>query len=264
MIKKSIEVPDLLEVEKMAIPHVCKAYPTYLKEYLDVETLPSLEEVTREVSDEFNKIRHNKDSLEHFYTTCNNYLIQLVLYAANPGRIQSLCKRLRILKYFGIKEVVDFGSGAGIDGFVYSASGIKTLNVEYPNASRKFARWVFRKKNINSDRAVFISPDIFMSIVETGVAKFRAVQAIEVAAHLKDPYTTFANIMKKSSLFMWTNDIGLHRDDVGRDPQHLDHSLPKVIKSLDEYGEKVKIKKMAIPPRLWINKKEKKLWKKRQ
>lgn len=261
MAQKVINVPDLSEGKKRIISKICKSCPEYLKEYLGVKELPSLDKVTRDVSHEFIRYKMNNESLDKFYTMCEDYLIQLVLYATNPGRIQSLCKRLRIFEYFGIKQIIDFGSGVGIDALVYSFFGIKSLNIEYPNTSRRFSEWLFKRQK-KEEKAIFIPPDIFMSIVRSGTARFSAVQAIEIVAHLEDPYKTFERIMKKTGLFMWTNDIGLHREDVGNDPQHLPHNLNKVIESLNKHGEKVKIEGMAIPPRLWINRKEKRLWKK--
>lgn len=249
-----MKFPDLKEKEKNLVKEICKSCPEYLKEYWGINKLPDLKLVTKQVSKEFLKNKKNNYSLKRFYTKCDKYLPQLVLYAGNPGRIQSLSKRLRILKFYKVKEIVDIGSGISVDAFVYAHFGIKSVNVEYKNSSRRFAKWLFEKNDLKK-YARFISPNKFINSLLSDDKTWRAIQAIEVVAHVEDPYLLFEKAMEKSKIFMWTNDINLHRDKLGGDPQHLPHNLNKVINSLNINGNKLKIEKMAIPPRVWINKK---------
>ena len=246
-----MKIPDLNEEEKKLVKQLCGMFPTYLKTYWGVDELPDFRELQVRTSREFLRFRKCGYTLDYFYRHCETFLPELVWYATNPGRIQSVCKRLRILKHFGVKRLVDFGSGVGTDCFVYAHFGIRTTQVEFKNRSRDFSRWLF--KHVRMDKATrFADPARFVSKLASG-RTYDAIQAIEVVAHVESPYYLFSTFMKRAGLVMWTNDIGLHRGE-HKDPQHLPHSLKKVIDSLDKHGEKFKIDGMAIPPRVWVKK----------
>lgn len=247
-----MKIPDLSDEEKQLVKKLCGLFPTYLKRYWKVDELPDFRELQIRTSREFLRYRKCGHTLDYFYKHCDTFLPELVLYATNPGRIQSVCKRLRVLKHFGVKRLVDFGSGVGTDCFVYSHFGIRTIQVEFKNRSRDFSEWLF--KYVRMEKATrFADPTRFVTRLANKPRAYDAIQAIEVVAHVESPYYLFSMFMKSAGIFMWTNDIGLHRDGI-EDPQHLPHSLKKVIDSLDKHGEKLKIDAMAIPPRVWVKK----------
>jgi len=244
-------VEELEESEKLIIKKICQSYPEKLKEYLKVEHIADIKEIQKETSREFLRFKKTGHNVDDFYKQCKTYLPELVLYAANPGRIQSVCKRLRILKRLGINKLVDYGCGVGIDSVVYAKFGIKCICVEFENQSRKFAEYVVDNDEDALDKVVFISPDSFLKFDDS----YQAIQAIEVVAHLENPYKVFENLMSRCKVFIWTNDIHVHRDDAENDPQHLEHSYSKVCKSLEEAGgHKVKFNHMAIPPLVYMRK----------
>ena len=243
-----MKIPDLNEAEKALVKQLCGMFPTYLKTYWETDELPDFRALQVRTSREFLRFRKCGYSLDYFYRHCETFLPELVLYSTNPGRIQSVCKRLRILKHFGVKRLIDYGSGVGTDCFIYAHFGIKTIQVEYKNPSRKFSRWLFKYTRMD-EHTRYVTPVRFSKLL--GRERFECIQAVEVVAHVQDPYTLFGNFIQRAGLVMWTNDIGLHRDGV-EDPQHLPHSLKKVIESLDKHGSKFKIDGMAIPPRVWV------------
>lgn len=247
-----MKIPDLTEEEKKLVKQLCGLFPVYLKTYWETDVLPDFEELQTRTAREYLRYKRCGYTLDQFYTMCETFLPELALYAANPGRIQSVCKRLRILKHFCSKRVVDFGSGIGVDCFVYAHFGIKSIQVEYKNPSRAFARWLFKHVGMEKHTR-FVEPATFVSRLVSKKKSYDAIQAVEVVAHVPDPYFLFSTFMKYSKLMMWTNDIGLHRGE-HKDPQHLPHSLKMVLSSLDKYGEKLKIEGMAIPPRVWVRK----------
>lgn len=245
-----MKIPDLTDEEKKLVKQLCGLFPTYLKTYWKTDELPSFKAIQERTARQFLRYKRCGYTLDQFYTKCETFLPELVLYASNPGRIQSVCKRLRILRHFGVKRMVDFGSGVGTDSFIYAHFGIKTTQVEYKNPSRAFARWLFKFVRMEN-HTKFVEPATFVSRLVNKNKEYDAIQAIEVVAHVESPYYLFSTFMRHAKVVMWTNDIGLHRDE-HKDPQHLPHSLKKVIGSLDKHGEKFKIEGMAIPPRVWV------------
>ncbi len=247
-----MEVYPLTLNEKLQIKTICQDMPNILNDWGEVGKSIPLEEARLKTAKAFVRAQKAGKTLDEFYTENTEYVRELAAYTTNPGRIQSIIKRVQVLRALGARHIVDFGSGIGVDGICYAMMGIKVINVEFLNASSQFNEYLFDTfKSIfpREDMMMWIPPDKFWEVDK----QWHAVQAIEVVAHLEDPYTAFANIMQCTDAFLWTNDIGTDHNE-SHDPQHLPHNLNKVIKSIETAGGvKTKIEGMAIPPRLYLS-----------
>jgi len=247
-------VSELKDKEKALVKEICHSFPDIVMGLFELDDLPSLEEARVNTSTSFLKYTQTQGrSLEQFYQENEEYPVELALYATNPGRIQSVQKRIRVFKALGIRVVVDFGSGIGVDGVCYAKCGFQVLNVEYFNPSCDVSREAASQWKVEN-KIKYITPNLFLDYLDRSGVIFPAIQAIEVVAHVPDPYELFAKLMKHTSALLWTNDIGTDHTDT-HDPQHLPHNLNKVIKAIESAGgRKEKIEGMAIPPRLYQQK----------
>ena len=183
-----MQVKDLTENQKQNIKEICKSVPTHLKSFLK-GNIPTLEDARKKTNSTFRKQAKKGVTMEEFYMGSKDYLIELAVYASNPGRIQSVCKRLRVLKKLRAKHVVDFGAGMGIDSICYASNGLRVINVEFDNPSTEFANYLIRKLGLES-RIIHILPETFWNYTNSRKELWDAVQAIEVVAHVEDPHTT--------------------------------------------------------------------------
>lgn len=232
--------------------------PTVQK-ILGLEKLPSIYDARVATSRAFLGWKNHAGSdfrsrVAEFYATNETYPIELAIYAGNPGRIQSVLKRIRVYKTLRITHVADFGAGLGIDGLCYSLAGLKTLNIEYStNLCSRVSADVYARLNVNrvSLDAAAVTQRIVSGTPLVKNPPWNVIQVIEVVAPLDNAELTFRRLMESCETLVWTNDIGCKNAE--NDPQHLSHSLSRVLKAIESAGgRKQTLEGIAIPPRVYI------------
>lgn len=253
---KLVDLPSSLESD---VRSLSRAIAPTVQKILGLKDVPSIYDARVATSRAFLAWKNQtgadfRSRVAEFYATNETYPIELAIYAGNPGRTQSVLKRIRVYRTLGVTHIADFGAGLGIDGLCYSLAGLKTLNIEYStNLCSKVSADVYAGLNVirTSLDATAVDQRIASGARLVKNPPWNAIQAIEVVAHLDNAELTFRRLMESCDVLIWTNDIGCKNAE--DDPQHLSHSLSRVLKAIEEAGgRKQTLEGIAIPPRVYI------------
>lgn len=210
--------------------------PIYLKKE-DVEDVAGFlgsdfdyckERIINYSSKELAKIWHEVNpatpaEIMQFYSDNPLYIFELTKANASKERLEFhgavIDFLLRNYPANSHAKVLDFGSGVGSDAIRFSEKGYEITFADIPGKTAEFAKYRFKKRNINARFIPIVSDTIRLK------ERYDIIICFDVLEHICNPIKILSNLVKHLTDKGVIAIINCPSDDDGEHPCHLPHTF---------------------------------------
>ena len=226
-----------------------------LKEYLGLPQAEIAKKMLVEVPVAEERVKYNPDTtsendITNFYIKTDAYIFELMAANHIVQTLYSYFILTEKLKKLSIRNIVDYGAGAGTLCILFKKLGYDITYADLPGKLFDFAKWRFKKRNVNI-------PMIDIQTTPLEDEKYDCIISTEVVEHVVKPIHLleyFSKKLKSGGILVISESCEYTEDFSSHLESNRKYGGKRFITIMGTLGFKQIMKKPFIPQLIFIKK----------